>query len=65
MNSGRAKRARREVVVAQRNVPGRIEKLNCLLRAALSSAHLRRSLGEDAEINFPLVIKLLAMVPSV
>ena len=61
MNSGRAKRARREVNAAQRNVPGRITKLNWLLSAALSNADLRRSLGEDAEINFPLVIKLPAM----
>ena len=58
MNSCRAKRARREVDAAQRNVPGRIEKLNRLLRTALSNTDLRRSLGEDAEINFPLVIKL-------
>ena len=36
-----------------------------MLRAALSNADLRRSLGEDAEINFPLVVKLLAMVLSV
>jgi len=64
MNSGRAKRARREVDAAQRNVPGRIEKLNWLLRAALSNTDLRRSLGEDAEINFPLVGKLFAMVLS-
>lgn len=64
MNSGRAKRARREVDATQRNVPGRKKKLNWLLRAALSNAHLRRSLGEDAEINFPLVVKLLAMVLS-
>jgi hypothetical protein len=62
MNSGRAKRARRERDAAQRYVTGRIEKLNWLLRAALSSRDLRRSLGEDAEINFPLVIKLLLMV---
>ena len=64
MNSGPAKRARREVDAAQRNVPGRIKKLNWLLCAALSNAELRRSLGEDAEINFPLVVKLLAMVLS-
>jgi hypothetical protein len=64
MNSGRAKRARREVDAAQRNVPGRVKKLNWLLRAALSNADLRLSLGEDAEINFPLVVKLLAMVLS-
>lgn len=64
MNSGRAKRARREVDVAQRNVPGRIEKLNWLLYAALSNTDLRRSLGEDAEIDFPLVVKLLVMVLS-
>ena len=62
MNSGRAKRARRELDAAQRYVTGRIEKLNWLLRATLSSRDLRRSLGEDAEINFPLVIKLLLMV---
>lgn len=61
MNSGRAKRARREIDTAQRNISGRIENLNWLLRAALSNADLRRSLGEDAEINFPLVVKLLAM----
>ena len=35
-----------------------------MLCAALSNAELRRSLGEDAEINFPLVVKLLAMVLS-
>lgn len=64
MNSGRANRARREVDAAQRNVLGRIKKLNWLLRAGLSNADLRRSLGEDAEINFPLVVKLLAMVLS-
>ena len=64
MNSGRAKRTRRGVDAAQRNVPGIIKKLNCLLRGALSNADLRRSLGEDTEINFPLVVKLLAMVLS-
>jgi hypothetical protein len=64
MNSGRAKRARKEVDAAQRNVTGRIEKLNWLLRAALSNTDFRRSLGEDAEINFPLVSKLLTMVLS-
>ena len=64
MNSGWAKRARREVEAAQRNVPGRIKKLNWLLRADLSNADLRRSLGEDAEINFPVVVKLLALVLS-
>ena len=64
MNSRRAKRARREVDAAQRNVPGRIKNLNRLLRAALSNADLRRSLGEDAEINFLLVVKLLAMLLS-
>ena len=64
MNSGRAKRARREVDATRRNVPGRIKNLNRLLRAALSNADLRRSFGEDAEINFPLVVKLLAMVLS-
>ena len=64
MNSGWAKRARREVDAAQRNVPDRIKKLNWLLRADLSNADLRRSLGEDAEINFPVVVKLLAMVLS-
>jgi len=62
MNSGRAKRARREVDAMRRNVPGRIKNLNRLLRAALSNADLRQSLGEDAEINFPLLIKLLLMV---
>jgi hypothetical protein len=64
MNSGRAKRARREVGVAQRNVRGRIEKLNWLLCAGLSNTDLRRSLGEHTEIDFPLVVKLLAMVLS-
>ena len=64
MNSGRAKRARKKVDAAQRNVTGRIAKLNWLLRAALSNTDLRRSLGEDAEINFPLVSKLLTMVLS-
>jgi hypothetical protein len=62
MNSCRAKSARREDDAAQRNVTGRIEKLNWLLRSALSNTDLRRSLSEDAEINFPLVIKLLLMV---
>jgi hypothetical protein len=62
MNSCRAKRARSEVDAAQRNVAGRIERLNRLLRADLSNTDLRRNLGEDAEINFPLVIKLLLMV---
>jgi hypothetical protein len=62
MNSWRAKRARKEVDAAQRNVPGRIEKLNRLLRTALSNTELRRSLSENAEINFPLVIELLLMV---
>ena len=64
MNSVGAKRARREADAAQRNVPGRMKKLNWLLRAALSNADLRRSLGEDAGINFPLVAKLFAMVLS-
>lgn len=64
MNSGRARRASREVDAAQRNVPGRIKKLNWLSRAVLSNADLRLSLGEDTEINFPLVVKLLAMVLS-
>ena len=64
MNSGRAKRARRELDAAQRYVTGRIEKLNWLLRVALSSRDLRRSLGEDAEINFPLLSKLLTIVLS-
>ena len=64
MNSRRAKRARREVDAAQRNVPGIIKKLNWLLWAAFSNADLRRSLGEDAEINFLLVVKLLAMLLS-
>ena len=62
MNSCREKRARREVDAAQRNVTGRIEKLNWLLRTALSNTDVRRSLSENAEINFPLVIKLLLMV---
>ena len=62
MNSGGAERARREVDAAQRNVTDRIEKLNWLLRTALSNTDLRRSLSENAEINFPLVIKLLLMV---
>ena len=39
-----------------------MEKLNWLLRTALSNTDLRRSLSENAEINFPLVIKLLLMV---
>lgn len=64
MNSRRAKRARKEVDAAQRNVTGRIEKLNWSLRAALSNRDLRRSLGEDAEINFLLVIKLLLIALS-
>jgi hypothetical protein len=64
MNSGRVKRACRGVDAAQRNVPDRREKLNWLLRAALSNTDFRRSLGEDAEINFLLVSKLLAMVLS-
>lgn len=64
MNSGWAKRARKEVDAAQRKVTGRIEKLNSLLRAALSNTDFRRSLGEDAEINFPLASKLLTMVLS-
>jgi|SRR5206468_9281975 len=64
MNSCRAKRARREVDTAQRNVPGRIEKLNRLLRTTLSNTELRRRLGENAEINFPLVSRLLATVLS-
>ena len=64
MNSERAKRARREVDAAQRNIPGIIKKLNWSLRAALSNADLRQSLGEDAEINFTLVVKLPAMVLS-
>jgi len=62
MNSGRTKRARSEVDAAQRNVTGRIEKLNWLLRTTLSNTDLRRSLSENAEINFSLVIKLLLMV---
>ncbi len=62
MDSGRAKRARREVDATRRNVPGRIKNLNWFLRAALSNADLRRSLGKDAEINFALVVKLRAMV---
>ena len=64
MNSGRAKRARREVDAAQRNVPRRIKKLDWLLPVARSDADLRRSLGEDAEVNFPSVVKLPAMVLS-
>ena len=64
MNCGRANRARRKVEAVQRNITGRIEKLNQLLCAALSSRNLRRSLGEDAEINFLLVVKLLAMLLS-
>jgi len=64
MNSCRAKRARREVDAAQRNVPGKIEKLNRSLRDALSNTDFRRSFGEDAEINFPLLSKLLTMVLS-
>jgi len=64
MNSGRAKRARTEVDTTQRNIPGRIKNLNWFLRAALSNADLRRSLGKDAEINFRLVVKLLVMVLS-
>ena len=64
MISGRAKRARREVDATRRNVPGGIKKLNWLLRAAFSNADLCRSLGEDAEINFVLVVKLLAMMRS-
>src|SRR4029078_8165452 len=40
------------------------KKLNCLLRGALSNADLRRSLGEDAEVNFALVVNLPAMVLS-
>ena len=64
MNFCREKRARREVDAAQRNVTGRIEKLNWLLRTALSNTDLRRSLSENAEINFPLVIKLPLMVPK-
>jgi hypothetical protein len=41
-----------------------MEKLNWLLRASLSNTNLCRSLGEDAEINFPTRGKLLAMVLS-
>lgn len=62
MNSCRAKRARREVDAAQRNVPDKRENLNWLLRTALSNTDLRRSLSENAEINFSLVLKLLLMV---
>jgi len=62
MNCGRANRARREVEAAQRSITGRIEKLNQLLCAALSSTNLGRSLGEDAELDLPLVIKLLLMM---
>jgi hypothetical protein len=64
MNSGRAKRARGEVDAAQRNVARRIKKLNWLLRPALSDTDLCRSLGENAQINFSLVVKLPAMVLS-
>lgn len=62
MNSGRAKRARKEFEPMQGNITGRIEKLNWLLCAALSNTNLRRSLSENTEINFPFVIKLLLMV---
>jgi hypothetical protein len=41
-----------------------MEKLNRLLRAALPNTDLRRRLGENAEINFPLVFKLLLVVPN-
>jgi hypothetical protein len=54
-------RAHREVDTARRNVPGRIKNLNWFLRAALSNADLRRSLGKDAKI-IALVVKLRAMV---
>jgi len=62
MNSGREKRTRREIEAVQRNIPGRTDKLNRLLCIAFSNTHLRRSLGENAEIIFSLVIKLLLMV---
>ena len=62
MNCGRANRERRKGGAAQRNITGRIEKLNQLLCAALSSTNLRRSLGENAELDFPVVIKLLLMM---
>ena len=62
MNCGRANRARRKVEAVQRNITGRIEKLNRLLCAALSSTNLRRSLAENAELDFPLVIKLVLMM---
>ncbi len=62
MNCGRANRARRKVGAAQRNMTGRIEKLNQLLWAALSSTNLGRSLREGGELDLPLVIKLLLMM---
>jgi hypothetical protein len=62
MNCSRANRVRRKAEAVQRNTTGRIEKLNQLLRAALSSTNLRRSLPENAELDFPLVIKLLLMM---
>jgi hypothetical protein len=62
MNCGRANRARRKAEALQRNITGRIEKLNRLLCAALSNRNLRRSLGENAELDFPLVVKLLLMM---
>lgn len=61
MNSGRAKQARRETETLRRNITGTTEKLNRLLCAALSNTDLRWSLGENAEINFRLVIELLLM----
>jgi hypothetical protein len=65
MNSGRAKRTRREIEAVQRTITGRTNKLNRLLCAALSNTNLRRSLGENAEIIFPRVIKLPLMVLNV
>jgi hypothetical protein len=62
MNPGRAKRTRREIEAVQGNITGRTNKLNRLLCAALSNANLRRSLGENAEIIFSCVIKLLLVV---
>jgi len=62
MNFGRAKRTRREIEAVQRNITGKTDKLNQSLCAALSSTNLDRSLGEDAELDLPLVIKLLLMI---
>jgi hypothetical protein len=63
MNCGRVNRARRKAET-ERNVTCRIEKLNRLLRAALSNTDLRRSLGENAETSFFLMLKLPMMVPT-